>query len=510
MSRKTESGKCGVVARHFGFRRNPVKKIRSKQQGFALLLFVTVLATAATTLTVKALNNNGNVQIDRNKITAAALAQAKEALIGYAITYADNHSGNVDGYLPCPDTSGTDIGGEGAAAGACGAQDVSAIGKLPWKTLKLPPLVGGDNECLWYAVSGTYKNNPPTGLMNWDTNGQLRVYAPDGTTLLTPADNQAVAVIFAPGIALGQSHTMALGTPSCGGNYTASNYLDNDTVHRINNANIAIGKFIQPHVDRDARGNILLTVNDQIVFITKQDIWNAMKKRRDFLDTLDGMTRSTAECIKKYATTNNMAANKSLPWPAQLALSDYTDNTRYNDARNLLVGRVPYKVNTSRTDTGNTIPGTPPSDYFLLKADNPSGTAYCSTSSTGLTWANIYPWWYNWKDHLFYGVSETYKPDNAATTACTSGHCVSVNGSGNYAAVVIFAGDRLAGQIRTDKSVVSAYLEGRNNTNIDSALSTGHENYQASSVPASPTFNDIVYCIKEDLSVVPGSAAGCL
>jgi len=497
MNIKTQSGKRELVAGHFsprlphsGCGGNSAKKIRSKQQGFALLLFITVLATTAATVTVKALNNN--VQIDRDKITAAALAQAKEALIGYAITYGDTHPGEVHGYLPCPDTSGTDIGGEGAAAGVCGAKDISVIGKLPWKTLELPPLRGGDNECLWYAVSGNYKNNPKTGLMNWDTNGVLRVYTPNGTTngtlLLTPSDNQAVAVIFAPGVALGQSHTVISGTSSCGGNYTAASYLDNDTAHKINNADIATGKFIQQHQDRDTNGKIIQTVNDQMIFITKQDIWNAMKKRRDFLNTLDAMTRSTAECIKKYATTNNMAANKSLPWPAQIAISDYTDNTKYNDSDGLLAGRVPYKVNTARGQTGNTISGTSP-DIFLLKDDDPTATptspAYCASG-----WASIYHWWYNWKEHLFYAISENYQPTTSVTNACSIniGHrCVSVNNSGNYAAVVIFAGERLAGQIRTDKSLISAYLEGRNNTNIDSVHPTGYENYQTenTSVPAS-------------------------
>ncbi|MDP1942003.1 MAG: hypothetical protein Q8K54_15325, partial [Gallionella sp.] len=281
-----------------------MKKL-SKQQGIALLVFVTLLVTAAAAVTVTALNRSSqNVHIARDKITAAALAQAKEALIGRAITYGDTHPGEVHGYLPCPDVDGKDLSNdpaEGVADLSCENQDVSVIGRLPWRTLNLTPRRGGDNECLWYAVSGTYKNNPKTGLMNWDTNGQLQVYASDGTTLLTPADNQAVAVIFAPGTAAAGQDRSGTTAPQCGGNYTTSNYLDNDTVHSINNADIAAGRFIQPHQDRDANGNIILTVNDQMVFITKQDIWNAMKKRESaLLDKLDTMTRLTAECIRDY------------------------------------------------------------------------------------------------------------------------------------------------------------------------------------------------------------------
>ena len=478
-------------------------KSRSKQQGLAVIVFLALLTAAAATAAVKVANNSSN-PIARDKITAAALAQAKDALIGFAITYAETHpsSPQVQSYLPCPDTSGTAIGGEGAAEGVCGAQDVSVIGRLPWKTLNIPPLRGGDGECLWYAVSGTYKNNIKTGLMNWDTNGLLQVYAPDGTTLLTAADNQAVVVIFAPGSTTAEQNRSGATAPVCGGNYTASNYLD--TVGTINNATV-----LSPANANSAfrLGNPTLPSADRIAFITKQDIWNAMKQRKaDLLVKLDVMTNETAKCLANFGKYNKISgtpnpANKSLPWPAQLSLSDYTDNVRYNDNNNGdLVGRVPYRVNTSQNDAHNSIL----SPYYLLQASG-------SNCPTPADWAAIYPWWENWKDHLFYAISARYKPAYAATSACSSSdNCVSVNGSGLYAAVVIFADDKLTGQIRTDKSVVSAYLEGRNAPNINGS-NAGHGNYQAetATVPPSATFNDIVYCIKEDLSVVKGTAAGC-
>ncbi len=477
-------------------------KNHKKQSGYALLILMALLTLAAAALAAKTMSSNsGNSQFARDKITAAALAQAKEALIGYAITYAESHPGNVDGYLPCPDTSGVALGGEGAAEGNCGAQDVSVIGRLPWKTLDLPALRGGDSECLWYAVSGTYKNNPKTGLMNWDTNGQLQVYASDGITLLTSTDNQAVAVIFAPGVALGQSRPVASGTSSCGGNYIASNYLDNDTVHGINNSDISTGKFIQPHKDRDINGNIILTVNDQLVFITKQDIWNAMQKRSDFLSTLTNMTQQVALCVAGFGFNNNTTSNKSLPWPAQLPLNDYSANTNYNDSDGLSVGRVPYKVNTARGQNGNSIPY----PYYLLQADG-------SNCPVPGNWTSIYPWWNNWKDQLFYAVSQEYQPDNHPTNNC--GTCVTVNkntpgnAASKYAAVVIFANQALSGQNRassltdTQRGNVTKYLEGSNATNIASPHSNGNEDYQISAT--STTFNDIIYCIKQDLSVVKG------
>ena len=482
----------------------------SKQQGIALLALIALLATAATAVTVTALNHSSqNIHISRDKITAAALAHAKEALIGYAVTYAEKHSGAVLGYLPCPDTTGTaDFVGEGGATGNCGAQDVSVIGRLPWKTLNTPPLRGGDDECLWYAVSGTYKNNPKTGLMNWDTNGQLQVYSSNGTTLLTPADNQAVAVIFAPGSTLPGQNRSGATAPICGGNYTASNYLD--TTGTANNATVSstanTNSTFYTGMIRDASGNPLL--NDQITFITKQDLWNAIQRRRDFLATLDTMTLKTAECIASFGTHNKIGglpdlANKSLPWPAQLSPSgsaDYSVNTTYNDITDIYSGRAPYRVNTSRSDSGNAIT----SPYYLLQANG----ANCPGG-----WASIYPWWNNWKDHLFYAISQRYRPGSNATIACDNDRCLHVNGSGNYAAVVIFANQKLSGQTRASsvtspqRGIASNFLEGRNASHVANSSSNGNENYQSDT--ASTTFNDIVYCIKEDLSLVKGTAAGC-
>lgn len=467
------------------------------QKGVALLVFAIFLITATATVAVKVLNiRTKNIQLARNKITAAALAQAKDALIGYAITYTETHPGTpakVQGYLPCPDTAGTaEIGGEGAASGNCGAHDVSVIGRLPWKTLNLTPFRGGNGECLWYAVSGTYKNNPPTGLMNWDTNGQLQVYAADGSTLLTPVDNQAVAVIFAPGTTTTGQNRAGTTAPVCGGNYTASNYLD--PVGARNNATVSATANASSQFQFSSLAS---PSSDRMAFITKQDIWNAMKIRKsDLLIKLNTMTRLTAECIKDYGNKNELSENHSLPWPASITLSDFGKTASYNDKKYLYAGRVPYKVDTSRTKTNNLIS----SDYLLTSTgencSNPAG------------WAAIYPWWYNWKEHLFYAISDRFKPATSATASCNSSHCLSVNSaSHNIAAVVIFAGEKLTSQIRTDKSIVSAYLEGRNVSNLTAAQSSGHENYQADATSAS--FNDIVYCIKEDLSIVLGTSAGC-
>src|SRR5450759_715781 len=166
----------------------PTKRIasfkhgRCRQRGAALMIMLVILVVGIAAVLVNSLTSS-TVKIARQEKTAAALAQAKDALIGFAITYDGTHSGQVFGYLPCPDKAGGNP--EGSAELSCGIQNVSVIGRLPWKTLDLSTLRDGDGECLWYAVSGTYKDNPPTGLMNWDTEGQFQAFAAAGTTLLS-------------------------------------------------------------------------------------------------------------------------------------------------------------------------------------------------------------------------------------------------------------------------------------------------------------------------------------
>jgi len=464
--------------------------VKATQRGIALILMLVIMVMGIAAVLAGSFST-ATLRTARQEKTAAALAQARDALIGYAITYGDTHSGKVHGYLPCPNQSGGTLGITEGTAGSCGGKNISQVGRLPWKTLNLPPLRDGNGECLWYAVSGTYKNNTPTDLMNWDTNGQLQVYASDGTTLLTPADNQAVAVIFAPGAAQnGQARTSDSSTPNCGGNYTASNYLDSDGT--INNATVSATANAASKI----RLGTAADINDQMLFITRQDIWNAMQKRNDFLATLNNMTQRVAECIAYFGASNgkpiaNPGSNKSLPWPAPLALADYGKNTSYDDQTGLYAGRAPYKVNDSYSITGNTM-----SNFNLLvSATNcPSG------------WADAYPWWNNWKDHLFYVLSGEYRPNSIATLPC--GNCVTVNGGAPYAAIVMLANSRLPAQVRASdttgastaaRSNLANYLEGRNASNYPNG--SGNADYRNQTADGS--FNDILYCIQPDLSVVP-------
>lgn len=465
---------------------------RGRQRGAALLIMLVIMVVGIAAILVDSLTA-ASVNTARHAKTAAALAQAKDALIGYAITYADTHSGQMPGYLPCPDPNGNaGVNGEGSSE-TCGGKDVSAIGRLPWKTLGLSPLRDGDGECLWYAVSGTYKNNPMTDMMNWDTNGQFLAYASDGTLLTTDAGNQVVAVVFAPGTVLSgqnQNRSPDGNAPVCGGNYTVTNYLDNDTMHGINNTDIATGKFIQ--------GTSSGSINDQMIFITRQDIWDAMLKRNDFMTNLTTMTQKAAECLADYGKRNYYYyyGDERLPWAGRLynPPTDYKTDGNYDDADGRLAGRLPYRVNTSDYYTSNQISS--PWYQLQLSSTAPYAPINCPNVPE---WTTYYPWWTNWKDHLYYAVAWSFRPSTSYSTSC--GTCLKVNGSGHYAAVVIFAGQALAGQSRTtdaDRLDPANYLEGNNLTNINNYTS-GNGNYQSGTA----NNNDVLYCIKSDLSVTP-------
>jgi len=445
-----------------------------KQHGAALLVMLVILVVGIAAILVNSLTAS-SVKTARQATTAAALAQAKDALIGYAITYADTHTSSpqVDGYLPCPDLSGTSgATGEGSAD-TCGSKDVSSIGRLPWKTLDLEPLRDGDGECLWYVVSGTYKNNPNTDMMNWDTQGLLQVSDANANTV-----SDVVAVIFAPGSTLSGQDRSASGTaPICGGNYTASNYLDSDGTHN-NSAVSGTASAASSYYSGTSS-----QMNDRLIYITRQDIWNAMLKRSDFMTTLTNMTQQVASCIAWYGSNNYNNDNYSLPWPAPLSLSDYTSDNSYSDSSGLYVGRIPYYVHTSNNTTKNNMYG----DY-LLPSTIQSGTC--------LGWSTTYyAWWTNWKDHLFYAISKEYRPIPYYYDTNNCGACVQVSGL-KYAAVVMFAGQTLTGQSRSDKSQLIAYLEGLNYSSYPN--SGGNNSYQGGVTTS--TFNDILFCIKEPSS----------
>jgi hypothetical protein len=178
-------------------------RVPSAESGQTLLAILAILGIGFGAL-IYTLVNPASLALESEKATSAALAQAREALIGYAAS-DDNRPGS----LPCPDTDNN-----GSAQLYAGSYCPSEIGRLPWRTLGLPDLRDGGGERLWYAVSRDFSRNPASAPpLNTDTPGQLAV------TGTAPASS-VVAVVFAPGPVLG---TQARATA---GQNLAQNYLE--------------------------------------------------------------------------------------------------------------------------------------------------------------------------------------------------------------------------------------------------------------------------------------------
>ena len=126
---------------------------RFSQRGAALLLFALIAIVSLSALLLAGLNSKGPESPQAKSL--GVLQTAREALIGYSLSFADLNANRLPGYMPCPDTDG-----DGLADMPCGSPGESAIGRLPWQTLGLPPLRDSTGECLWYVVSAAYKENP--------------------------------------------------------------------------------------------------------------------------------------------------------------------------------------------------------------------------------------------------------------------------------------------------------------------------------------------------------------
>jgi hypothetical protein len=429
-------------------------------------------------------------QQEADRLTGEALAQAKVALLGYATTYRERQGAGNDqfGYLPCPDTVVSAIP-EGNEESTCGARDVTSLGRLPWKSLGLPPLRDSAGECLWYAVSGNFKAGTKTHLLNWDSNALIEVLAPDGVTRLagsTPT-NRAAAVVFGPGSVLpGQDRSSLAGTTTCSGNYTASNYLDTDPASGINNAALsatanALSSVIAA-LNPDQVADVNHNFNDRLIFITAEEIWREVGRRSDFVSRLTdpstGVLGFAANCLAQQAIA---AGSKQLPWAAPVMLSNYHPDANYVQQSGSLAGRLPNVL------------------------------------STCAGWPDIQRFWTNWKDHYFYVVAEPYQPGSPHSllaNPCDFGKCLTVDGEGPFAAVVVFAGERRAGQNRNtntdytspDKGNIANYLEGEN---LAAFLAAGPSSTEWG-IFSRTAGNDILLpiCADADLNVYPNCSFG--
>jgi len=480
-----------------------VSRCGRRQRGVALIV---LLALLSFVLIGALLSFTGKTDdsIERGKLTEAALAQAKLALIDYASSV---YLGNIPcaapgnncprpGDLPCPDLNNS---GTADAVPACDATG-RRIGRLPWRTLGLPDLRDGYGERLWYAVSANFKYNTRTacmgvagtGCLNSDTPGTITIRDNRGNVVYdagTAPPTGVVAVVFAPGVALTRQGAGAAQDRSClrggvpdaacdptlGGNYACSgtgagippdyfqtalcnpvNYLDTVDASVIATLpapqdNASLSEPVLPNGNGlisgpivDGSGNTI--VNDRFVVITVGEIRPAIEQR---------VAREVLSCLKQYAAQSG----GRYPWTAKP--DDYTDFTDQSGTR---FGRVPDSfANTN-------------SDNALMLANWPASGCNISPDSG---------WWLNWKELVFMAVAQGFDPV-AGVVGCPT--CLFINppAFSNKGIAVIVAGHALSGQAHGPASFpnspLSNYLEASNVAGASPLTQS----------PATSSFDDVV------------------
>lgn len=509
----------------------------NNQRGQALLVLLVLLALGAAAAFYTFVSPTSSA-IERDKVTAAALAQAKAALIGYAVGVNFVGGNERPGDLPCPDTNDSGITGTscGNAAGTTG--QTLRIGRLPWKSLGLPDLRDGDGERLWYAVSSNFKYNSRTtcaspgdaGCLNSDTRGTITVrnnaglLIHDGTNPDPYTPSGVIAVIFAPGAVLQRQGAAAAQDRSCnGGTCTAAgvctsspvtntakcnpaNYLDvigppaltvtGATASTEDNAGFIDGSSADGFINgiiKDAAGNVI--VNDRLITITHNDLMPLLERR---------VAKEAYNCVAAYGA----ASNGRYPWAASVSASASGD---YSSLQNERFGRIPDSF-------AQTLLGLiSPSDIFLSAIVNVvcsitpflcMSTNWPDASASPACYITTGTWWRNWKDQVFYGVADAYKPATNivgfSVSVPTPTTCDGIAGNydclavspptattvDNKRFVVVVAGKRLSGvsggQPRTslaNKQDSANYLEDENGNN------TGTSNIYGQQSPTA-TFND--------------------
>lgn len=417
--------------------------IPRRERGAALLIILTIIGIGAAFLLVSALNK-ANQQIERDKITTAALAQAKEALIGYAASV--DISTKRPGDLPCPDRdndgkAGTTIPLVTSCGSAGGSNQAQRLGRLPWKDLGLPDLRDASGERLWYAVSNNFKEQTRTASLNSDTNGTITIRDAGGSILYDgSASTGVVAVIIAPGPPITRQDGLQQDR-TAGNINNPLHYLDNiaaeDNADFDETVTLTNGFFTGPV--RNASGTVI--ANDRIIVITRDEIMAALEKR---------VAREVFNCLKDYAS--DPLNQGRLPWVAPL---NSAAAPSYDDVSGSRFGRLPNTfINTVADSSG----GSPMKNGW--------------TTSCNL---NLGTWWNNWREVVFYAVADAYKPKPVAPPSC--GTCMTVNppsATADKQFAVFMASERLSGvsggqprATNADKGTITNYLEGQNATPLD-------------------------------------------
>jgi hypothetical protein len=387
------------------------------QQGAALLILLLLLLVLAGTVFVSQLKTV-DVELEAQRKTAAALAEAKQALLGYAVKDA-----NRPGSLPCPDANND---GEAKVPDDYSGQACKVtVGRLPWKTLGLSDLRDGSGERLWYALSPKFSANN-TAALNSAELGKITIKDSAGNALNDGGGaTGAIAVVIAPGStlvrkdqAMAQDRTCTVGV-NCDAAHVCTaipfstvpicdpvNYLDVSLAPPEDNADSLTGQpgqagtpagFIAGPV-RDPADVSRLLINDRILAVSRSELFSAVRKR--IFAEIRGGTGAVQACSSPPAMPTGLLGLSGLPWAA----------TSKGGAA-VLGAHVGY----------------PPAADIKF-AERASGVnSYCQ-------WTVIHD--NGWDDLITYEVSQAFAPGGSENCGVAGVNCLVVNGVPNAKARV--------------------------------------------------------------------------
>lgn len=501
------------------------------QGGAALLMFMVLAVMATLTYLVNSVSS-AEIELKRQRKTEAALALAKDALIGYALTYRDrmaaqdtNFTDDDDaamyGYLPmpdigkrgtttdenCKDSNGRPMEGCQAPPSPSGISKVddangdgtndylpTLVGRFPWRTLGVPPLRDGYGECLWLIVSSLALSGNATQTkfdINWDTLGHIDIQTADGTDTLEslyaskPYD-RPWAVVFSPGPRLSNQNRAKQskgGDPrdeddvtECGGNYDARNYLDPFDLNALNGTKNTLANFYHASDDpndHETRSNTPIPITAG---------GNLSKSGSEF---------KLEACVN--ANCEHLSNDIGLTITGAGLFSQVIRNNGFRSDLRSMLGNMANCWSTELASlTPVAIAGyTPPAGKIAGRI--PDAPTSCNTlPPLVFGQATAYG-----NDQNPLGYFDHYR--KMIFIAKPTSGTLAVNGKADCKGVILFSGPRQPGQTRigADENNLSNYLEGDNLASLTStgSIFSGDSEKTAEAPQANGT--DIAVCIPD-------------
>lgn len=474
-----------------------------RQRGAALIVMLVIVVMGAATVLVNSLSTTG-MQTARQGTTSAALAQAKDALIGYAIK--DNIVRT--GELPCPD-----IDNDGQLTmnvDFVGSQCANLIGRLPWKTLGLPDLRDAAGERLWYAVSDPFHANS-TAVLNSNTVGTLTVSG-------NLSASNVIAIVFAPGQSLsGQDRSAAnINTSSAylesvisaptsfsllspndqpGGNYTYNDQLmlithdalfpsvEKIVAKRVRDELLKISRtfwrpypYTAPFNDPSNQNSFVTTSGTLYGLFPRHAVWSGLPS----VSLIGGSASSTCELRTGNNSLNNARLRcdfSGISGPPSftfigtlspsLGLWRQYDMNSSSEVRIKIKGSSCNAPNPSSGSTVNcgaaTVPGVNAAISYTTNTDGSVIVTLSGTLITAITRIELrdvvtdtaYSWFTQneWHKVIYYAISPGYAAGGSNTCNPLPGtpSCLTANGNGggnDKHAVIAMVGRALTGQSR--------------------------------------------------------------